>query len=302
MTLATILAVGTLLISPAAKAEGNALEALQQADRDAPFCRNSEKKLTCKEIYEQDEKFKLDAGFLDEVAAEILSDPNLKAIDPNATKETVSRQFEEQFQNGEYCNQAEPYSQKVFKKRAKALYQVYSENKKIGWTVVSRTGQNIVSKNKGNNTSISTITGRFCNDQAVYSCEMRHSQKRNELLKKAMKLSPTGNDAYFNMMLADFKRLKAGKIEALLQAEKDYTDYNIRTGKTDYHRWLRRTIEELSKKDQGCQKECAGSKNELICHKLYIGEKINRKFEDGTFCDRKLWSPREMKDYILTHF
>jgi hypothetical protein len=88
----------------------------------------------------------------------------------------------------------------------------------------------------------------------------------------------------------------------LVNAEKDFTEYNVLTRKTDYNRWLRRTIEQLSKKDPSCQKECQGAKNELICHKLYIGEKIQRKFEDGTFCDKKLWSPREMKEYILTHF
>lgn len=290
------------ILPSSALAEGEALQALEKAGRMGSFCENVEKKLTCKEIYEQDEKFKLDSAFLDEVSKGILEDPQLKALDPTATKETVLKHLEEQFQNGDFCHQAEPYSRKTFKKRAKSLYRVYSENRKLGWTVVSRNGQAIISKNKGNNTSVSSITGMFCNDRAVYSCEMRHSLKRKELLGKAMKIDRPGNDAFFNTLMADFKRLKAGKIEALVDAEKDFTEYNLRTGKTDYHRWLRRTIEDLSKKDPGCQKECAGAKNELICHKLYIGEKIHRKFEDGTFCDKKLWSPGEMKDYILTHF
>ncbi len=302
MTLKSILVLAPFLLSPNAKAEGDALQALEQADRIAPFCQNGEKKQPCKEIYEQDEKFKLDNRFLDEVAAEILADPKLKALDPSATKETVSKQFEEQFQNGDYCHQAEPYSKKIFKKRAKTLFRVYAENRKAGWTVVSRKGQAITSKTRSNHISVTTIPGKFCNDRAVYSCEMRQSMKRHELLGKAQKIDRPGNDAFFNTLLADFKRLKAGKIEALVDSEKDFTEYSFRTGKTDYNRWLRRTIEEVSKKDPVCQKECAGAKNELICHKLYIGEKIHRKFEDGTFCDKKLWSPAEMKDYILTHF
>jgi hypothetical protein len=292
----------SLILPSFSFAEGEALQALEQAGRNVSFCENAEKKLSCKEIYEQDEKFKLDAAFLDEVSKGILEDPQLKPLDPTATKETVLKQLEEQFQNGDFCHQAEPYSRKIFKKRAKSLYRVYTENRRIGWTVVSRQGHAIITKDKGNNTSVASITGTFCNDRAVYSCEMRHSMKKQELLGKAMKIDRPGNDAYFNTLIADFKRLKAGKIEALVDAEKNYTEYNLRTGKTDYHRWLRRTIEELSKKDPGCQKECSGAKNELICHKLYIGEKIHRKFEDGTFCDKKLWSPAEMKDYLLTHF
>lgn len=282
------------------------LDALEEKENLKPFCENHVKKFQCRDLYVNDEKFKLDDAYITEVTQSILADA--KKYNPQVTEETLKAHIERQFQDGQYCMQSSTMSKKEFRKRTLDLYQVEVGNSKAGWEVVSRTKNTRISKTKnGGASSADVITGIYCNDQATYSCEMLHKQKQKELESKAIRAEVMGQDGfYIGELTSEFKKMKAEKIGDLIDAEKNISTvtYSNRTHsfKSDYSKWLKKIVTEVKERDPSCKSECANSKDQNMCYKMYIGKRIQRKFDDGTFCEGKLWSPKEIKEYILTNF